>query len=259
MNIFHSIILGIIEGLTEFLPISSTAHLIITSKLLSIVQTDFVKFFEVFIQSGAILAVLVLYFQYVMKNKEVIRNIISSFIPTTVIGFTLYNVIKGVFFESFTLISFVLIGVGILFIGVEVLIKKKKIKQKKSIKNINDRTAFLIGLFQSIAVIPGVSRSGIVMISMMIFGYRREEAAKYSFLLAVPTISAASLYDLFKMRGMLLSSLNMIPVLIMGFVTSFVVGYIVMKWFIRFLQKNTLVSFGIYRIILGILLFLMYR
>ena len=259
MNLLHSIILGIVEGLTEFLPISSTAHLIITSKIFGIQQTDFVKFFEVFIQSGAILAVLVLYAQYVMKNKEVMRNIISSFIPTAVIGFVLYKVIKGVFFESYTLISIVLFGVGILFIVVEILIKKKKIVQKKSIKHINDRTAFFIGLFQSLAVIPGVSRSGIIMVSMMALGYKRGEAAIYSFLLAVPTIGAASLLDIFKMRNMLMSSLNLLPVLIVGFITSFIVAYIVMKWFIGYLQKNTLIPFGIYRIILGILLFLTYR
>ncbi|PIY72087.1 undecaprenyl-diphosphatase [Candidatus Roizmanbacteria bacterium CG_4_10_14_0_8_um_filter_33_9] len=259
MNLLQSLILGIVEGLTEFLPISSTAHLILVSKLLNIPQTDFVKFFEVFIQSGAILAVLVLYVQYVINNKEVMRNIISSFIPTAIIGFALYKVIKGVLFESITLISIVLIGVGILFIGIEKLIKKKKIIQKKSIKHINDRTAFLIGLFQSLAVIPGVSRSGIVMVGMMALGFKREEAAIYSFLLAVPTIGAASLFDLFKMRSLLMSSLNLLPVLLVGFITSFIVAYIVIKWFIGFLKKNTLIPFGIYRIILGILLFWMYR
>jgi undecaprenyl-diphosphatase len=255
MNIFNSLILGIIEGITEFLPISSTAHLIITSKFLSIAQSDFVKFFEVFIQSGAILAVLVLYFQYILKNKNVIRNIISSFIPTALIGFVLYKIIKGIFFESFALISIALIVVGVLFIIVELLIKKKKIVQKKSVRSINDRTAFLIGFFQSLAVIPGVSRSGIVMVGMMALGFKREEAALYSFLLAVPTIGAASLLDLFKMRGMLFSSINLLPVLIVGFIISFIVAYIVVKWFIGFLQKNTLIPFGIYRIILGVILF----
>jgi len=259
MNIINAIILGIVEGVTEFLPISSTAHLIITSKLLNIFQSDFVKFFEVFIQSGAILAVLVLYFQYILKNKNVIRNIIFSFIPTAVIGFGLYKIIKGIFFESFVFISLALFGVGLIFIIIEVLIKKKIIIQKKSLKHIDDKTAFIIGLIQSIAVIPGVSRSGIVMVGMMALGYKREEAAVYSFLLAVPTIGAASLLDLFKMKSMLFSSLNLLPILIVGFVTSFFIAYVVMKWFIGYLQKNTLISFGIYRIILGILLFWLYK
>lgn len=259
MDILYSMILGIVEGITEFLPISSTAHLIITSKILNIPQNDFVKFFEVFIQSGAILAVLVLYFQYIVKNKDVIRNIISSFIPTALIGFILYKVIKGVFFQSFTLISIVLFGVGILFIVIEILIKKKKIVQKKSIKHINDRTAFLIGLFQSIAVVPGVSRSGVVMMGMMILGYKRDEAATYSFLLAIPTIGAASLYDLFKMRNLLVSSMELLPFLAIGFFASFIVAYIVMKWFIGYLKRSTLIPFGIYRILLGIILFLLYR
>lgn len=259
MNIFHSIILGIVEGITEFLPISSTAHLIIVSKLLNVPQTDFVKFFEVFIQSGAVLAVVVLYVQYVFKNKNVIRSIISSFIPTAIIGFALYKIIKGVFFESFILISSALIGVGILFVCIEMLIKKKRIIQNKSIKNMNDRMAFLIGLFQSLAVVPGISRSGIVMMGMMLLGFGRDEAAIYSFLLAVPTIGAASLLDVFKMRNMLFSSLNLLPILVVGFITSFIVAYVVVRWFIGYLKRNTLVPFGFYRIILGILLLLLLK
>lgn len=252
-------ILGLIEGLTEFLPISSTAHLIITSKILNIPQTDFVKFFEVFIQSGAILAVCFLYFQYVINNQHVIRNIISSFIPTALIGFALYKIIKGIFFESFIFISFALFIVGIFFIVVEFLIKQKKIVQRKSIKQINDRTAFLIGLFQSLAVIPGISRSGIVMIGMMGLGYRRDEAALYSFLIAVPTIGAASLYDLFKMRHLLATSMELLPFLAAGFIVSFIVAYVVMKWFIGYLKRSTLIPFGVYRILLGILLFWLFR
>jgi len=194
-----------------------------------------------------------------LKNKEVIRSIISSFIPTAIIGFVLYKIIKGVFFESFILISTALIGVGLLFVCIELLIKKKRIIQNKSIKHMNDRMAFLIGLFQSLAVVPGISRSGIVMIGMMILGFGRDEAAIYSFLLAVPTIGAASLLDLFKMKSMLISSLSLLPILVIGFTTSFIVAYVVVRWFIGYLKRNTLVPFGIYRIILGIFLLLLLK
>lgn len=254
MDILHSIILGIVEGITEFLPISSTAHLIITSKILNIPQTDFQKFFEVFIQGGAILAVILLYFQYILKNKKIIREVIISFIPTAIIGLLLYKVIKNVFFESYSLIIFMMISIGIIFLIIEYLVKNKKINLHKVINNLTWQQAVIIGLFQALAVVPGVSRAGIVIITMMVLGYKRSEAATYSFLLAVPTILAASGYDLFKMRDIILTSDSNLPNLIIGFVVSFVTAYFAVKWLVGFLQKNSLKLFGIYRIILGILL-----
>lgn len=256
MNIIQSIFLGIVEGITEFLPISSTAHLIITSKLLHIQQTDFQKFFEVFIQSGAILAVFFLYIKYVMKHKEVIKNVIISFFPTAIIGFLLYKVIKTVFFESTLLIIGAMILFGIVFLITEYLIKSKKLVLKKSLGAISWQEAIIIGLNQSLAVVPGVSRAGIVMITMMGLGYKRDESAIYSFLLAVPTILVASIYDVYKMKGMLLSSGQFLPILMTGFIVSFITAYLSMKWLIEYLRKNSLISFGIYRIILGTLLLL---
>ncbi|MDO8609659.1 MAG: undecaprenyl-diphosphate phosphatase [bacterium] len=254
MNIIQAIILGIVEGITEFLPISSTAHLIIASKLFHIPQTDFQKFFEVYIQSGAILAVFLLYIKYVMKHKEVIKNVIISFFPTAIVGFLFYKVIKTVFFESTLLIIGAMILFGIVFLVTEYLIKSKKLVLKKSLNKVTWKEAFIIGLNQSLAVVPGVSRAGIVMISMMGLGYKRSESAMYSFLLAVPTIVVASGYDLFKMRGMLIHSTQYLPVLMIGFVASFITAYIAIKWLVGFLQKSSLVPFGIYRIILGLTL-----
>ncbi len=254
MNIVHSAILGVIEGLTEFLPISSTAHLIIAAKLLRLPQTDFMKFFEVFIQSGAILAVVLLYFQYILKHKTLIKQITLSFIPTAVIGFFLYKIIKNVFFSSSMLIIDAIFIVGLLFIILEYFISKKKIILKHSLSSLTPLQAILTGFVQALAVIPGVSRSGIVMFYLMSQGYKRDEAATYSFLLAVPTILAASTYDLLKMRSLIGSSVQYLPLLIVGFVTSFMVAYAVMKWFIGYLKQNSLVSFGIYRIALAIIL-----
>jgi len=253
MAFFHALILGIVEGLTEYLPISSTAHLIITSSFLKIPQSDFQKFFEVFIQSGAVLAVVVLYFRYVLKNRQIIGQLTISFIPTAIVGLLLYKVIKNVFFNSVILVISTLGIVGLGFIVVEWLIKKNKIRLTKNINQLNAVEATLIGLVQSLAVIPGVSRSGIVTVGMMIMGYERDEAARYSFLLAAPTILGASVYDLFKTRSILMSTNQYLP-LFVGFITSFLVAYLVMKWFVMFLQKNTLIPFGIYRIGLAIIL-----
>ena len=156
MNLFNAVILGLIEGITEFLPISSTAHLIISSKLLNIPQTEFQKFFEVFIQSGAILAVIFIYWKIILKTKSLLINIILSFIPTAVVGLLLHKVIKGVFFESFTLIAFSLFIVGLFFIIFEFLLKKGIVKTDKKMIQMTIIQALIIGVGQSLAVVPGV-------------------------------------------------------------------------------------------------------
>jgi undecaprenyl-diphosphatase len=255
MSLIHAIILGIIEGLTEFLPISSTAHLILVSQLLNIPQTDFQKFFEVFIQSGAILAVFFIYLKYVLKNKKIIPKVITSFVPTAVIGFLFYKIIKHVFFNSRLLMVFSFFILGVVFLVIEYLIKNKKIKLTQSIDRLSYQTAIIVGFMQALAVIPGVSRAGIVLVTMMILGFKREESARYSFLLAVPTILAASGYDLYKSKDLLVFSSNNLFLLMIGFVVSFISAYVVVNWFIKYLQKNTLNLFAIYRIILAGILF----
>jgi undecaprenyl-diphosphatase len=254
MNIFHAIVLGIVEGLTEFLPISSTAHLIITSKFLNLVQTDFLKLFEVFIQSGAILAILIMYFKYILKNKKIINVLLISFIPTALIGLLFYKIIKDVFFESTQIIIVTLSIVGILFITVEILIKRNLIKIDKKISDMNYFHAFIIGFFQSFAIIPGVSRAGAVIVSMMFMKYKRSESAIYSFLLAIPTIIAASILDLYKNYKIAFQSVTNIQMIVIGFIVSFVTAYLAVKWFISYVQKNSLIGFGIYRIALAIIL-----
>ena len=255
MNLINSLILGIIEGITEFLPVSSTAHLIITSRLLKIPSTEFIKFFEVFIQSGAILAVLLLYYSYVIKNKEVIKKIIISFVPTAIIGFLLFKIIKTIFFESYYLIIGSLFFVGLLFILIEVLISKKKIVLSKKINQLSNLTSIIIGTAQALAVIPGVSRAGIVIVIMMLLGYKRDQAALYSFLLAVPTILAASAFDLLKTDLSIISNPDNLAFLSIGFITSFITAYISIKWLISFLQKKSLVIFGLYRVLTSFILF----
>lgn len=257
MDLINYIILGIIEGITEFLPISSTAHLILVSKLLNIPQTDFHKFFEIFIQSGAILAVITIYFKILTSNKELVKKLILSFLPTAFISIIFYNLIKNFFFENEILIIFMLIFMGLIFILTEFLIKKGKIKLTKSMENLSYWQAVLIGVFQSLAIIPGVSRAGAVILGMIILKFKREDSVIYSFLLAIPTIISAGIYDLYKVSSKNNFWLvNNFYYLLIGFGTAFIFALITIKWFINFLRKNDLSLFGYYRIILGLIILL---
>lgn len=253
MNIFQAAVLGIVEGLTEFLPISSTFHLIWTAKIIGLSQTDFLKLFEVFIQSGAILAVIVLYVQAVLKEPKIIKNVILSFLPTAVIGLLLYKVIKNSFFDSFLLQIAIFIGVGIIFILFEKWIHKKQLT--KTALQLTTKEALFVGVAQALAIFPGVSRAGAVIVSLLFLKVDRTEATKYSFLLAVPTLLSASVLDLIKSRDLLLQNTQNISLLFVGFIFSFVSALLVVRWFIHFVQHNDLTSFGWYRIIAGTLLF----
>lgn len=253
MTIIDAVILGIVEGITEFLPISSTAHLILTTKFLKITQNDFIKVFEVFIQSGAILSVIFIYFSFIKKNFWLLKYLLISFLPTALVGFLFHKIIKNVFFELIYLIVFSLFFVGLLFIILEKFLFNKK-RKFLFLKDINFLKAFLIGIVQSLAVIPGVSRSGAVILGMMVMGFNRKDAALYSFLLAVPTIFSASFYDLYKQRELFFNNLNYFYLLFLGFFVSFVFAYISVKWLIDYLKKNDLVIFGIYRILLAIII-----
>lgn len=252
MNIINAFVLGLVEGVTEFLPISSTAHLIISSKLLHIPQTEFQKFFEVFIQSGAILAVLFIYWKVILKNKNLLVNIILSFIPTAMVGLLLHKVIKGIFFESLNLIAFSLFIIGVFFIIFEFLLKKKIVKTNKKLIQMTILQALIIGVGQSLAVVPGVSRAGAVILTMMLLGFNREESALYSFVLAVPTLFAASALDFLKTNPKMIFSGGNPLFLLIGLVTAFLSALFAIKWFIKFLQKNSLSGFGVYRIALSI-------
>ncbi|MDP2366076.1 MAG: undecaprenyl-diphosphate phosphatase [Ignavibacteria bacterium] len=255
MNLINALILGLVEGITEFLPISSTAHLIISSKLLNISQTEFQKFFEVFIQSGAILSVVFIYWKLILKNRSLITNIILSFIPTAIVGLLLRKVIKGVFFESFTLIAVSLFVIGLFFIIFEFLLKKKVFKTNKKIIQMTIQQALIIGVGQSLAVVPVISRAGAVILTMMILGFNREESALYSFVLAVPTLLAASAFDFLKTNPEIIFTGNNPLFLFVGLITSFFSALIAIKWFIKFLQKNSLSGFGVYRMVLALMIF----
>lgn len=252
----HALILGLIEGATEFLPISSTAHLILGSQLLKIVDSSqFLKLFEVFIQSGAILAVAIIYFKFILNHKSLLLNLFISFLPTAAVGFFFYKMVKNYFFESNSLIIAMLIIGGIIFIALEFLLKRGFILLDKKITNMTYKQAFVIGLLQSIAIVPGVSRAGIVIVTMMLIGFKREEAAIYSFLIAIPTIFAASAFDFYKTGTEIIFLGNNLQHLAIGFVTSFASAVLATVWFINYLKKNSLIVFGVYRILFGLLAF----
>lgn len=251
MNIFQTIILGMIEGLTEFLPVSSTFHLIFAAKILQVPDSEFIQLFEVFIQSGAILAVLLLYFKTLWYDKQLFKKVLISFLPTAIIGLILHKIIKTVFFETNWLMLAVFFGMAGVFFILEHFISQKKLLLSRSLKQLSYFDAVLIGFIQSLAVIPGVSRAGSVLVGMMMMKYKREESAKYSFLLSIPTIFAASALDAYKMRGVLFNNFDYISTLMIGFVTAFITAFFVVQWLIGFLQKNSLISFAWYRILVS--------
>lgn len=253
--------LSLIEGLTEFLPLSSTAHLILFSRLLNIQATDFHKFYEIFIQSGAILAIIVGYFKYILNNRKLVFNLAISLLPTIVFGFLFYQIIKTYFFENYYLIIFNLILIGLVFIFLEKkIVSQGKIILNKDLNQLNILDSFLIGLFQSLAIVPGVSRAGAVILGMLFLNYQRKASALYSFLLAVPTIFLASIFDFYKtFQKIGYFTLNEWIILTIGFLFSFLSALFVVRWFISYLQKNNLEIFGWYRIIFGVIFFIFYN
>lgn len=255
MSYLHAIILSIVEGITEFLPISSTGHLVLTARLLSIPETDFVKSFEIIIQLGAILAVVVLYARRFINNITVWKNVIIAFLPTAILGVAFYKVIKSV------LLGNELVTLAALFLGGIFLVLFEKYwyaKEKVHIHKIEDlsvKQSFLIGLAQSVSMIPGVSRAAATIVGGMSLGMDRKVAVEFSFLLAVPTMLAASGLDLIKTHFSFTGSEW--GLLIVGFLGSFIVAIFAIKYFLQFIQHHTFVGFGWYRIILAVVYFLL--
>lgn len=250
MTYIQSIIFSIVEGLTEFLPVSSTGHLILVSKLLGVEQTEFLKSFEVIIQLGAILAVVFLYRNLLLHSIDTWKRVLIAFIPTGAIGFVLYKFIKQFLLGNEVITVLALFIGGVILILIEYLIKDKKFKTTK-IEEISFRSAFMVGVFQSISIIPGVSRAASTIIGGLILGLNRETAVLFSFLLTIPTIFSASIYE-FSKSSTLFSTYEY-GLLIVGFICSFIVAILSIKFFVSFVQRHTFIPFGIYRIAVAIL------
>lgn len=246
MNIIHAIILSVIEGITEFLPISSTGHMVLASTLLKIQETDFVKSFEIIIQLGAILAVLLLYWKKLLTNKETFIRVAIAFIPTAIVGLILYKYIKDVLLGNPWIVVWSLGIGGVLLLLLEKF-HKEKTEHKDEIKTMTLKQALVIGVAQSVSVIPGVSRAAATIVGALLVGMKREPAVEFSFLLAIPTMAAATGLDLLKSGKHFTGS--QYELLVIGFVGAFITALITVKWFIGFVKTHTFVPFGIYRII----------
>ena len=253
MTIFDSVILGTIEGFTEFLPISSTGHLIVASKFLGIDQTSVTKAYEVIIQFAAILAVIANYKEkFTLKHINLWTKVFLAFLPIGVVGFLFSHQITELF--SINIVATMFIVGGIIFL----LVEKFYIPQEKNliddIENVSIKQSLWIGFAQVFALIPGTSRAGSTIIGGLLVGLSRKASAEFSFLLAFPVMGAVSAYDLLKHYHEF-SSANT-EALAIGFIVAFIVAYLTIKLFLKFLENFTFVAFGIYRIVFGVILLL---
>ena len=267
MSILHALILALVEGLTEFLPVSSTAHLLFTEELLGIEQTEYVKMFTVSIQFGAILAVVLAYWKRFFINIQwsFYRVLAIAVIPALILGKLFDDKIEAVF-EKPLVIALVLIlgGIVLLFID-RIFSNQAQIKDQE----VSVRKGIFIGLWQCLAMMPGVSRSAASIIGGMQQGLNRKSAAEFSFFLAVPTMAAVTLYSVFlknwcvdgqELKGisMILSSTENTLVFFIGNVASFIIAFVAIKSFITFLQKYWFKVWGIYRIAVGLILLVLF-
>lgn len=253
MSYFEALIIAIIEGLTEFLPISSTGHMILADSLLKVHDQKFAQTFEIVIQLGAILAVLFLYIKRFFVGINIYFKLLIAFLPTGIIGFLAYKTIKLYLFNPYTVsVSLIVGGVALLLLDKW---SSEKESQYKEIEDISYKDALKIGLIQCVSMIPGVSRSAATIFGGIFSGFNRQQAAEFSFLLAIPTMFAASGYDLLKERDNIHG--NDLTILIFGGMIAFIVAFFAVKAFVGFLNKNGFKYFGYYRIALG-LLFLTY-
>lgn len=250
MDFLHVFTLSLVEGITEFLPISSTGHLILVSKLLGIQATDFSKTFEIVIQLGAIMAVVVLFSRKLLTSWSLIKKLVTAFIPTAVVGFTLYPLIKNIFLESSAITLNALFWGGVALIGVEWFLKGKKADTRNP-GEITYKQALTVGIFQSISIVPGVSRAAATIVGGLLTGLTRETATEFSFLLAIPTMFAATALDVYKSRHLIAQSGFL--TLFAGTVLSFIFAIIAVKFLVGYVKKHDFTAFGIYRIVLSIL------
>jgi len=250
LDIFQAIIIGIIEGFTEFLPISSTGHMIVASEFMGLPQDAAIKAYEVIIQFAAILAVMLIYKEKItFKKIDLWMKLMAAFMPLAIVGFIFKDQIKALF--SVQIVAWMFIIGGVVFLIVEYFYKEQPLHVKE-VEKTTYTQAMWVGFAQLFSFIPGTSRAGATIIGGMLAGLDRKTASDFSFLLAIPVMGAVSAYDLLKhyheFAGANWSAF------VVGFVVAFVVAYITVKVFLVFIQKFSFVPFGIYRIVFGILL-----
>ena len=255
-----ALIMGIVEGLTEFLPISSTGHLIITGDLLNFLEREQRDLFEIFIQLGAILAVCWEYRRKLIhavaavaseeKSRQFWLNLIIAFMPAAFLGLLFSKAIKAYLFSPVPVAAAFIVG-GLAILWAE---RRKHTVTVAEVDAMGWRSALKIGLAQCFALIPGTSRSGATIIGGLLFGLSRQAATEFSFFLAIPTLTAAALYDLYKHRELL--SVDLSSVLAVGFVASFVFALLAVRGLVRYISKHDFVVFAWYRIAFGVVVLL---
>ena len=256
MTIFDSTILGIIEGFTEFLPISSTGHLIVASEFLGLDQTSTTKAYEVIIQFAAILAVFFNYKdKFSFKKIDLWSKVFLAFLPLAIVGFIFADQIKALF--SIQIVAIMFIVGGVIFLIVEKFFIKEGAVVIDDVEQVTLKQSMVIGFAQVFALVPGTSRAGSTIIGALLVGLSRKASAEFSFLLAFPVMSAVTAYDLLK-HYKDFSDSNLMTLGI-GFVVSFFVAFLTIKLFLKFLEKFTFVAFGVYRIIFGVVLLIMFN
>lgn len=252
MNIFQVVILAIIEGITEFLPISSTGHMVIASSFMGIADDEFVKVFEVAIQLGAILSVVILYFKRFFKTIDFYYKLVVGVIPAVIVGVLLQKQIDKML-GSPLVVAITLLAGGVVLLFVDKWFNKAEVKKEEE---ISYKTAFTVGVFQCLAVIPGMSRSAATIVGGMSQKLSRTAAAEFSFFLAVPTMFGATVKKMWEYHKHVSATFTgeQIKFLAIGNVIAFVVAMLAIKSFITFLEKRGFRLFGWYRIVVGIVL-----
>lgn len=252
MNLLHAMILGVVEGATEFLPISSTGHLILTSHLLKIPASDFLTSFEIAIQVGAIAAVLFLYGKSVIVNYEILKRVLVAFLPTAMVGLVFYHWVKNYLLKSTGVVLWALFWGGLFLVIFEWLYRpKEKASYQDSLTSISYKQCFWIGVCQSLAIIPGVSRSAATIVGGLVLGITRRTIVEFSFLLAVPTLLAATGLDLVKHRHSF--SAEQSTFLLAGFLAAFFTAILSIRFLLEFIKNHRFASFGVYRMLVALL------
>ncbi len=253
MDIFQAIIIGIIEGFTEFLPISSTGHMIVASEFLGVSQDALTKAYEVIIQFAAIMAVMLIYKEKItFKKIDLWQKLFVAFLPLAIVGFIFKDQIKALF--TIEIVAWMFIIGGLVFLLVEYFYEEKK-AHVTHVEKVNYKQALWVGIAQIFSLIPGSSRAGATIIGGLLVGLDRKTSMEFSFLLAIPVMAAVTGYDLLK-HYQDFADANW-DAFVAGFITAFIVAYLTIKLFLAFIQRFTFVAFGIYRIIFGVVLLMM--
>lgn len=252
MNIIEAIILALIEGLTEFLPVSSTGHMIIGSTMMGLQESPFVKMFTIAIQFGAILSVVFLYRRRFFKSFDFYFKLFVAFLPAAVIGYIFNDYIDRML-ESVVIVALTLVIGGVILVFIDDWLKKGEIDF-----DVNYKEAFMIGLFQVIAMIPGVSRSAATIIGGLTQKLTRKAAAEFSFFLAVPTMFAATVYKMYKYNNEYGINTNNLDILLIGNLVAFIVAIFAIRSFVNYVTTNGFKAFGYYRIVVGLIILALY-